>query len=77
VHKNTKLLIFDCDGTIANNMDIHLNAWFNVLKNTKVQIESVDFDKYNVLPSEYILKEVFNFYDIQTPKIAAKIKKTS
>ncbi|MBD1309031.1 HAD family hydrolase [Francisella tularensis subsp. holarctica] len=77
VHKNTKLLIFDCDGTIANNMDIHINAWFNVLKNTKVQIESVDFDKYNGLPSEYILKEVFNFDDIQTPKIAAEIKKTS
>ena len=77
VHKNTKLLIFDCDGTIANNMDIHINAWLSVLKNTKVEIESVDFDKYNGLPSEYILKEVFNFYDNQIPKIADKIKKTT
>ncbi|ALB01627.1 haloacid dehalogenase [Francisella persica ATCC VR-331] len=77
VHKNTKLLIFDCDGTIANNMDIHINAWLNVLKNTKVEFELVDFEKYNGLPSEYILKEVFNLDDNQTPKIADKIKKTT
>ncbi|AEI36197.1 HAD family hydrolase [Francisella salina] len=77
VHKNTKLLIFDCDGTIANNMKIHVNAWLSVLKNTKPEVESIDFDKYNGLPSEYILKEVFKFDESETPIIAEKIKEAS
>ncbi|GMN88578.1 HAD family hydrolase [Francisella sciaenopsi] len=77
VHNDTKLLIFDCDGTIANNMNIHIDAWLSVLKNTKPEVESIDFDKYNGLPSEYILKEVFKFSDVETPIIAEKIKEAS
>ncbi|MEY8702544.1 HAD family hydrolase [Francisella philomiragia] len=77
VHDDTKLLIFDCDGTIANNMNIHIDAWLSVLKKTKPEVESIDFDKYNGLPSEYILKEVFNFSDIEAPIIAEKIKEAS
>ncbi|MDE4994719.1 haloacid dehalogenase, partial [Francisella tularensis subsp. holarctica] len=70
-------LIFVCVCNISNNMYINIYALFNVIKYKKVQIESVDFDKYNGLPIEYILKEVINFDDIQTHKIAAEKKKNS
>lgn len=79
VHKNTKLLIFDCDGTIANNMQIHIQAWIKVLKNCQVSvdIESIDLDKYNGLPSKYLLKEIFDFKDHEIPQISDKIKQAS
>lgn len=77
VHKNTKLLIFDCDGTIANNMHIHTNAWINVLSKKNIVISPANLEKYNGLPSETILKEVFSFNTKQTPVIAEEIKTTS
>ncbi|QIW10095.1 HAD family phosphatase [Francisella sp. LA112445] len=77
VHKNTKLLIFDCDGTIANNMHIHTNAWIDVLGRKNITITPIDLEKYNGLPSEAILKKVFNFDSKQTPIIAEEIKTTS
>jgi beta-phosphoglucomutase-like phosphatase (HAD superfamily) len=77
VHKNTKLLIFDCDGTIANNMHIHTNAWIDVLSKKNIAISPVDLEKYNGLPSEVILEQVFNFDSEQTPIIAEEIKTTS
>ncbi|ASG68307.1 haloacid dehalogenase [Francisella halioticida] len=77
IHKNTKLLIFDCDGTIANNMHIHTNAWINVLSERNITTSPANLEKYNGLPSETILKEVFNFNDKQIPIIAEAIKTTS
>ena len=77
VNKNTKLLIFDCDGTIANNMHIHINAWIDVLSTKNIAISSVNLEKYNGLPSEIILKEVFNFDNKQIPIIAEEIRITS
>ncbi|WP_150467357.1 HAD family hydrolase [Francisella sp. SYW-9] len=77
VHKNTKLLIFDCDGTIANNMHIHTNAWIDVLSKKNITITAIDLEKYNGLPSETILNEVFKFNNEQIPSIAEEIKTTS
>ncbi|AIT08613.1 haloacid dehalogenase [Candidatus Francisella endociliophora] len=77
VHKNTKLLIFDCDGTIANNMQIHIEAWMSVLKDRQINISSIDLDRYNGLPSEHLLKELFEFKDHEIPSISEKIKHAS
>lgn len=77
IHKNTKLLIFDCDGTIANNMQIHTQAWTKVLKDSNIDISTVDLDKYNGLPSRYILEEIFKFKDYEIPLISDQIKQAS
>lgn len=77
VHKNTKLLIFDCDGTIADNMHIHTNAWIEVLTKEQITIFPSTLEKYNGLPSEMILEEIFNFDSKQVPLIAEQIKETS
>lgn len=77
VNKNTKLLIFDCDGTIANNMQIHIQAWINVLKEAQIDTSSIDINRYNGLPTEHILKDVFKFDDSEIPLVANKIKDTS
>ena len=54
VHKDTKLLIFDCDGTITNNMHIHQNVWKNILKEENLSLENIDLEKYNGLQCHHI-----------------------
>ena len=60
VHKNTKLLIFDCDGTISNNMHIHMNSWISVLNEKGFELSLEKLISYHGLPSPVILKNLYN-----------------
>ena len=77
VHKDTKLLIFDCDGTITNNMHIHQNVWKNILKEENLSLENIDLEKYNGLQCHHILKDVFNLSQDHATNVQSKIKSTT
>jgi HAD superfamily hydrolase (TIGR01509 family) len=77
VHADTKLLIFDCDGTIANNMHIHLDVWTDVLKQKNLSLENIDIQKYNGLPANEILESVFNLSPDDASNIQHEIKSTT
>lgn len=74
INKNTKLLIFDCDGTIANNMPIHINAWETILTNHKLHITTENLDNFHGMPSRYILKHLYKqLNDLEINHIANEI----
>ena len=74
VSKRTKLLIFDCDGTIANNMDIHINAWFKVLESKNIVLSTNNLSHYHGLPSEAILKDLCDLSDEEIPIVANELR---
>ena len=74
VSKKTKLLIFDCDGTIANNMNIHIEAWFKVLESKNIVLSTDNLSNYHGLPSETILKDLCGLSDKQIPAVANELR---
>ena len=74
VNKKTKLLIFDCDGTIANNMSIHIRAWFKVLKSKNIALSTENLSNYHGLPSEAILKDLCGLSDDEIPAVANELR---
>jgi len=58
VHPKTKLLIFDCDGTIADSLPAYRDAWVSVMKQEGLQYRKSDIIKYNGLPTSFILKKI-------------------
>ena len=59
VHPKTQALIFDCDGTIADAMEIHHHAWQCALKKhgiTHISLETLN--AFNGLPSKEILRQL-------------------
>ncbi|MFT5949863.1 MAG: beta-phosphoglucomutase-like phosphatase (HAD superfamily) [Francisella sp.] len=74
VSKKTKLLIFDCDGTIANNIDIHIKAWFKVLESKNITLSTENLSNYHGLPSEVILKDLCGLSDVEIPAVANELR---
>jgi beta-phosphoglucomutase-like phosphatase (HAD superfamily) len=51
IHPETKVLIFDCDGTIADNMVIHNESWKIVAKRHQIDISCDELPHYNGMPA--------------------------
>ena len=73
VSEKTKLLIFDCDGTIANNMPIHILAWKTILEKYDFKITEQNLDKYHGMNTPFILSKIFKLDNNQINKIANEI----
>jgi len=73
VSDKTKLLIFDCDGTIANNMPIHIFAWETILNKYGLKISGQNLDKYHGMNSQFILSKLYNLSNEKIDKIANEI----
>lgn len=58
IHPTIKALIFDCDGTIADNMHIHNNAWKVIAKKYNINISSQELSKYNGIPTINVLRKL-------------------
>ncbi|MGQ4002332.1 HAD family phosphatase [Francisellaceae bacterium CB299] len=74
ISKKTRLLIFDCDGTIANNMNIHIKAWFKVLESRNIILSTENLSNYYGLPSEAILKDLCGLSDTEIPAVANELR---
>jgi HAD superfamily hydrolase (TIGR01509 family) len=51
-----KALLFDCDGTIADSMPIHLKAWNQALSHWGAALTQADHDKYAGVPTRRIVE---------------------
>ena len=58
IHPNTAMLIFDCDGTIANNMFIHNESWKTIAKRHKIEISFNELPQYNGMPGIDIFQKI-------------------
>ena len=58
IHPKTQALIFDCDGTIADNMRIHNEAWLEVAKRYEINITSEQLTHFNGIPTVNILNHL-------------------
>ncbi|WP_119342563.1 HAD family hydrolase [Facilibium subflavum] len=58
IHPKTQALIFDCDGTIADSMIIHNNAWNTIAQRYKLQITTEQIAHYNGIPTLQILQRL-------------------
>jgi HAD superfamily hydrolase (TIGR01509 family) len=60
-------LLFDCDGTIANSMPTHLNAWNNILSKYGGTLTAADHDKYAGVPTPRIVELLNESLGLQMP----------
>jgi len=58
INKVTKLLIFDCDGTISDSTDIHNRAWYSIAKKYKFFIPEGELERNNGIPTINILRRL-------------------
>ena len=58
IHPKTQALIFDCDGTIADNMQIHNQAWFEIATRYDINITSEQLAHFNGIPTVNILNHL-------------------
>ena len=65
IHPNTKLLIFDCDGTISDNMVIHNQSWKTVAKRHQLNITTEALSDYNGIPTIDILHKLTQNMDLK------------
>ena len=56
IHPKTQALIFDCDGTIADSMKIHNEAWNTIAKRYDFHLGPSDLADYNGIPTLQILE---------------------
>jgi HAD superfamily hydrolase (TIGR01509 family) len=54
-----KALLFDCDGTIAHSMPVHLRAWNQALQPWGAQLSEFDHEKFAGVPTPRIV-EILN-----------------
>lgn len=59
VHPQTQLLIFDCDGTLADTMDIHYHAWQAMIDKYHFPIDLAGLAKFNGVPTLPILQQLY------------------
>lgn len=55
IYDNVKALIFDCDGTLADTMGLHFEAWREALDESGISCEKDFFDQYAGYSSEKIV----------------------
>ena len=64
----TKAVIFDMDGTIVDNMHIHIDTWLIFLKQHNVHLDKSAFMKLNHGTMRQIVSRVFEL-DIHDPNV--------
>lgn len=64
IHPKTKALIFDCDGTIADNMIIHNESWQVVAKRYQLDISPDELSDYNGMPTIDVLHKLTKDMDL-------------
>lgn len=55
---DTQALIFDCDGTLADTMPLHYEAWLEALAPYDVEIPRSFIDTHAGMPTEVIVGEI-------------------
>lgn len=58
IHPKIKVLIFDCDGTIVDNMHIHYNSWKVIEKRYKINVTPEVLSHYNGIPTINVLNKI-------------------
>ena len=53
-----KALIFDCDGTLADSMQIHFLSWRRALLSRGIDLQSEDFYSQSGTPSSRVIPEI-------------------
>ena len=53
---NTRALIFDCDGTLADTMPIHFKAWIRILPPLGIPFDEVRFYRLGGMPTAKIIR---------------------
>ncbi|MFZ9034898.1 MAG: HAD family hydrolase [Francisellaceae bacterium] len=56
IHPKTQALIFDCDGTIADSMNVHNRAWQIISERYALNLNADEIAHYNGIPTLNILK---------------------
>ncbi len=56
IHPKTQALIFDCDGTIADTMVIHNEAWHTIAQRYRFNLSPDELAHYNGIPTLQILQ---------------------
>ena len=62
-----KALLFDCDGTIAHSMPIHLRAWNQALQPWGAILSEEDHDKYAGVPTPRIVEILNEAHSLTMP----------
>jgi len=57
---NTRALIFDCDGTLADTMPIHYRAWSRILAPRGIPFDEVRFYQLGGMPTGKIIRVLSN-----------------
>jgi HAD superfamily hydrolase (TIGR01509 family) len=58
-----KAFLYDCDGTLADNMGLHKKAWVHVAAQQGVYIEEAIIDEFAGLPTAEVVKEINKRYN--------------
>lgn len=66
IHPKTQVLIFDCDGTIADNMTIHNQAWQTIAKRYQINVSPDELAHYNGIPTINVLQKLTKNMDLGT-----------
>ena len=53
---NTRALIFDCDGTLADTMPIHYKAWMRILPPLGIPFDEARFYRLGGMPTAKIIR---------------------
>lgn len=64
ITSQTQGLIFDCDGTLADTMSLHLRAWQETLGQIAQGWEPSFWEPYNGMPSVQIIQEINNRFGL-------------
>ena len=63
IHPNAKALIFDIDGTLADNMPVHYDCWVEVLKNNGIQCNRDIIKQLAGIPTAKIVPEINKMFN--------------
>src|ERR1700760_4122739 len=58
-----KAFLYDCDGTLADNMGLHKKAWVHVAAQEGIFIEDSIIDEFAGLPTPNVVEEINKRYN--------------
>lgn len=68
VPEHIKLILFDCDGTLAETLDIHWNAWLQTLAAYDApEVPLAFLERFNGMPTAYIIEQVNREFSLALP----------
>ena len=62
IHPEAKCLLFDCDGTLAKTMDLHLEAWHEAFAALGKKSPPAFLDRLQGMPAEKIVEHINETY---------------